>query len=197
MPNVKSDLFNNMVAQPRILNPALVARGAVYFARATNLVAIADVLGTIYPVMRLPAHARIISVIVANDILGAGFSDADLGLYPATDWSDVATVATPFTLARGKYADGVTMVTARNILVDPAQASIAAANTNSMGNVLGSVVGAAEVITGLQWARRLWEDAGFAIEPRPGTEFDLCWTVQTEPAAAGSIVTGITYVMGA
>lgn len=199
MANVKSDIFANIypsTGQPT-LNQASNVRAAVFFTRATNLVAIADVAGTIYPVMRMPSHARILGLVVGTTTL-AGATECNLGLYPETDWTDPA-LANPTPLgvagaAVGVYCDGVDLSAARNILADTA----AAAAVTSTGNLLGQIVGAAQVITGIQWGRRLWEDAGQAAPgPRPGTQFDLCWTIVSEPTGAGTIVTGVYYTFGA
>lgn len=188
--NVKSDVFTNIFASPPAKNSALAVRAAVFFTRATNLVAVADAAGTIYPVTRLPSHARILGLVVGCSTLGAGAADSDLGLYVAGDWSDPTT--SPAAKRADCYCDGVDLTLARNVFAETA----AAIGVSSMGNLLGQAIGAPRVPTGIQWGRQVWEDAGDTTAPRPGTEYDLCWTINGDPGSDGSIVTGIYYCFG-
>ena len=187
MANTLSDVLANALAKPRVNNPALQVHGAVYFSRAVTSVLAADADNRIYPVLRLPAHARILALFVGNDAI-AGGTDYNLGLYVAGDWNSADQAAKDVDI----YVDGLSMAVARDEMIDPAQ--VLAGAIGSMFNALGQ---GANAITGLQWARRVWEDAGDAAEPRPGTEYDLAWTAPTVGTGAGTIVTGILYVAGA
>ncbi len=190
MANTLSDIMANALARPRVLNPALAVQGAVYFTRASTSVLAADADGRIYPVMRLPSHARILQVWVGNDAITGGTA-YDLGLYVAGDWNSADQAVKDVDI----YADGISMATARNTLVHNDTAGAVEASLGSRGVILGAVVGGG-AITGLQWARQVWQDAGDATAPTPGTEYDLCWTAPTVGTAAGTIITGVMYVMG-
>lgn len=188
--NKKSDVFTNIFAQPPAKNPSLAVRAAVFFSRSTAAVAVADTIGTVYPMLRLPAHARILSLVVANDAM-ASMTDMDLGLYVAGDWTD--STVSPDVKEIDIYADGISMANARSSMIG-VNAAVLALSDLSMGNFFGAAGGGA--LTGLQWARQIWEDAGDTVAPRPGTEYDLCWTAKVEPGHVGTIVTGVYYVFG-
>ena len=188
MAKVLSDLMTNVLGT--VKNSVLLNDAAVYFAKATTAVAAADADGTFYPVLRLPAHARIIHIIVGNDAITGG-SDYDLGLYVAGDWNSADQTVKD----KDIYADGISMATARNTYIHNDTAGAVEASLGSRGAILGAVVGGG-AITGIQWVRQVWQDAGDAAEPTPGTQYDLTWTANTVGTGAGTIVTGVLYVKG-
>ena len=186
MANVLSDVFANMYTVPRTLNPALSVRGAVYFSRATVQLLAAHAAGTIYPMFRMTANARVLALFLANDAL-ASVTDLNFGIYTAVDW----TAGDGVVKSVDKYCDGISLAVARDEMIDPSQ--VLAGAIGSIFNVLGQGTNA---ITGIQWARRIFEDAGDATEPRPGTEYDLCLTSVSDPAGTGNVTMGLLYVFG-
>jgi hypothetical protein len=188
MANVRSDLMASILAGTKL--DVSLGRLAVYFQKATTAVLAADADGTFYPVMRLPAHARIIQVYVGNDAITGG-TDYDLGLYVSGPWD----AADQTVKDKDIYADGISMATARNTFVHNDTAGAVEASLGSRGVILGAVVGGG-AITGLNWARQVWQDAGDSAAPTPGTTYDLAWTANTVGTGAGTIVTGILYGVG-
>jgi hypothetical protein len=187
MANTPSDLITNIYARPRVLNKVSRAHGALYGAVATTAVLAADVDARIYPVVRLPADARIWALFVANSAI-AGGTDYDLGVYNAGDWTQADQAAKDADI----LVDGISMATARDEMIDPAQ--VLAAAIGSIFNCLGQGTNA---ITGIQMFRELWEHAGDAAEPQAGTEYDLAWTANTVGTAAGTIKTAVLYTVNA
>jgi hypothetical protein len=152
----------------------------------TTSVLAADSDGIIFPVYSVPSHARVVAVIVGNDAITGG-TDYNFGIYNSGDWNSADQAVRDVDI----YVDGISMAAARDELIDPAQ--VLAGSIGSMLNVLGQGAGA---ITGLQYARQVWEDAGLSAAPTPGTMFDLCWTAPTVGSGAGTIRTTILYTVG-
>ena len=182
MANTLSDRMTNLLARPVVLNP----HEQVRFKRCSTAVAAADADARVYPVERFRATDRILALWVGNDAITAG-TDWDLGLYVAGDWS----TADQTVVDKDIYVDGVSMATARNVPIDTAQ--ILAGGIGSMLNLLGNAPGGG-TITGILWARQLWQDAGLSAQG--AEQYDLCWTANTVGSGAGTILTGILYATG-
>jgi hypothetical protein len=170
MANRLSDMLASMLSTPRVLVAPL--REVVLFARATATFVVGDT-GTpnayIYPLVRLPAHARMI-VIFLSHVAMVGSTNFDLTLYQAGDWN------------LGDQA-----------LVGPVDAFTLALNFTT-GSSWGSP-GLAAATTDYA-AKTLWETAGLSSAPRSGTEYDVALTAQVAPAVAGTCTFGFLYTVG-
>lgn len=189
MANRLSDLMANLYpsSPPALFNEVNLGFAQVKFLVGTISVLAADNDGHIYPAFRVSSEWRLIDLWLFNDAITGG-TDYDVGLYNAGNWN----LADQTVRDRDIWVDGASMATARifGISVDPALASRAAsdavASLGSAQNVLGTISGGG-AITGIQRFRRVWEDAGLAAAPTPGTEYDVCITANTVGTGAGTI----------
>lgn len=183
MANRLSDILSNMLAVPSVKNAVNLGHFIVKAAFGTTSVLAADGDGIIYPVFRVDADWRLLSLWTHNDAI-AGGTDYDFGIYTAGDWN----LADQAVKDKDIYVDGVSMATARNTFIHNDTAGAVEASLGSAGAVLGAVVGGG-TITGIQRMRPIWQDAGLSAAPMPGTQFDLCWTGNTVGTGAGTILT--------
>lgn len=167
MANTRSGLMANLLAKPAVKNSVDVGRAGVYSVRARIALSGGEASGHIFPLARFKATDRMLAIYLGRDDLATTAFSAHLGLYTAGDW----TVADQAVIDVDAYADALDLSTTA---------------TTTPVAILGS--GAGSVIDGDQFARQLWEDAGAASEPTPGTEYDVCLTgaTITAPIAAAA-----------
>lgn len=169
MANTLSATMTDILASPVVKQPAGVWHGRVR-AKFSGVIAVdaADANGHIYPSVRMRASDRIISVLLRNGTITTG-TDYDLGVYEAGDWG----IADQAVVDVNAIADAIDMSTARTV-TEIIEDSIAIA----------------------LWGTPIWQMAGVAAEPTPGTEYDICWTGVAVGSASESIVTAILYTAG-
>lgn len=145
--------------------------------RPTITTAVADGVGHKYVLDRFKATDQILSVKWSSDLDCAGLDDCDLGPYAVGQWS----ATEPAAVDADALVDGADLSTA------PVQA--AAAFAEILGYGIATV--SKDKVT-----KPLWEAAGVASEPTPGTEYDLVLTSNGNPAAVSNLIFQITYVAG-
>lgn len=183
MANRLSDLLANLypASPPALFNDVNLGFAQVKFCMATISVLAADGDGIIYPAFRVSSDWRLIDLWLHNDAI-AGATDYDVGLYTAGNWN----LADQAVKDKDIWVDGISMVAARITPIHNDTAGAVEISVGSGQGVLGAVVGGG-AITGIQRFRRIWEDAGLAAAPTPGTEYDVCITANTVGTAAGTI----------
>lgn len=175
MANTLNDIFTNNLATRREWNSVGVHGATVLCDVSTTTVAAADAAGRLYPLFRLPAQARILSLIPSNTA-DAGLTDCNVGVYPKTDWS---------------LADGTTILA--DILCDGENLSAASFASAGPTSRLGKGTnGLAENL----YMKPLWQVAGVAADPGPGVEYDIVMQSVGDPAGC-TMIWVITYTAGA
>lgn len=170
MANTPSDLMANIIASPQVKNDPHLHHGRVRVHRSEITVAVADAANHYYPIGRFKATDRILAVLVTHDDLGAGWANADLGVYPADDsWT---AGSEPTALDTDGLAD----------------------NYDATLEVLVPTLVAFPVVGDM--GDPLWLLGAQSAAPAPNTEYDLAWKVISEPAAAGTLQTIILYTSG-
>lgn len=172
MANTLSNLLSPMLSVPAGLADVHLYGATTRAAAPTVLVSADDDNGHIYPLVRLKASDVILQVRVMNTEITAG-PDWDCGIYVAGDWNSEDQDAKDADI----LFDGQSMASARDTQTD----------------LLGQ---GANALNAASYGKRLWELAGDAIEPRPGTRYDLCLTANTVGIVAGTIVVFFLYTSG-
>ena len=150
MATLKSDIVTNSQTIPLTLNQQAAQGGSVHQITAIyadlTLIALNDVLEIAW----LPAHSHIVDIKVNHTEMAAG-ATLDIGVRtPST-----ATAGSPTTLSKDDtLSDGYDVN----------------ANTAVWVSVLG--FGTNGMVPGLS-GKRLWEQAGVATEPTPGTVYAI------------------------
>lgn len=147
------------------------ARTRTSIARAVGVAG--DLANHLYILDRFKATDRILSIKWKTLVNDANWSDMNFGIYAAGDWNSADQAA----IDANCYADAVDMKTGVAAYAEALGAGVAAAS--------------ALIITG-----PVWEAAGVAAEPTPGTQYDLGVIAIADPAGGSTMEVCVTYVSG-
>jgi len=166
MANSRSTLMANLLAKPITMNDVHEARGQVRVEIAEVVSIAGDAAGHLYVLTRLKATDRILAIFVQNTA-DAGWTDCNIGPWAAGDW----VTADQVVVDADVLVDGLALTGARDDLED----------AGSMP--LGS--GANALAPTLAW-KAIWEVAGLAAAPDPGTQYDIVMQSIGDPAGGGT-----------
>ena len=175
MANVRSDLMANILN--RVKNSVSKKHGRLRVSSSLISVAAADADGTFYVVDRLGAFVRIHAILLANTAITVGTAYT-LGVYVAGPWDAADQTAIDADI----LADTVDMSAERDQVATDANSFPLGGGTNAFAPG--------------KWGAELWDMAGVAAAPTPGTQYDIVWTAVTVGTAAGTITTTILYTAG-
>lgn len=171
MANTLSDLFANILSKPNVKNDSVLHGRPIWQAQAVILSANTDIAGQLYPLFRLSAFARLISLGFANTA-DAGWTSIEVGVWPKND----------FTVSDG------TAISATILVGTTLDAHLA---QKGMKQVLGTGTGSyAPNLEGTP----LWQQIGVSAAPAPGTEYDIVMTSVAQPSGGGTMVWRASYV---
>lgn len=169
MSNTRSDVLANILATPPVMSNVMMFGGVKTYARAQFSTSAAEAANHFYPLIRIPAHWCIIKAEVSNTA-DAGMTDLDVSVYNAGDWT-TADQALVSGIAVDKFVDGANRAAATTVPVN-----IWGTGTNSFTEDLQG--------------KPLWQQAGLATQPTPGTVWDVVLKAvgASNPAGGGIYV---------
>lgn len=175
MANTLNDIFTNNLASRREWNSIGTVRAHQLVQVSTTTIPSTDGAGRLYPLFRVPAQARIVSLIPSNTA-DAGLTDCNVGVYPKTDWS---------------AGDGTAISV--DCLCDGEDLHLASFASGGPANRLGKGTnGLAENL----FMKPLWQVAGVSADPGAGVEYDIVMQSVGDPAGC-TLIWVITYTAGA
>jgi hypothetical protein len=175
MANTNSELITNVSATPPVKSPVGKSGGKVriiqdvFTVPSGNL----DTVNDTVMLARLPSHARVIRIRIANDDLdsdGTPLLAVDLGIYPAGNTTAAQAKDQDY------FASAITQLQAISGFVDVFDEN---RTTTSIQNT----------------SKQLWEMAGDSADEKNEFDIGLTVTVGAGTAAAGSIAFQVWYVL--
>lgn len=171
--NLKSTIISNRDASPKVLTDAFVSGGEVRESEGfVQTGSAADAVGSTYRLCQVPSNARVTSLVLQNDALGAG-AVVNIGVYY------------PTTVPVGAGLSSALAGTAINASAFAAAVSVAAVGAAT------EVVTRANVAINLQ-EQALWQLAGLTSDPL--IYLDIVITVSVITAAQGYVSLKAKYI---